>query len=65
MGMTRGVACAGFIAASSAAFLIAWQAHLSAGQQANVAEWCTNAHAFHEVALLENFDGARVDEVVG
>jgi hypothetical protein len=29
------VACAGFIAASFAAFLIAWQAHLSAGQQTN------------------------------
>ena len=35
MGMTKGVACAGFIAASLAAFLIAWQADLSAGQQAN------------------------------
>ena len=35
MGMTKGVACAGFVAASLAAFLIAWQADLSAGQQAN------------------------------
>ena len=35
MGMTKGVACAGFIAASLAAFLIAWQTHLSAGQQTN------------------------------
>jgi hypothetical protein len=35
MGMTKEVACAGFIAASLAAFLIAWQAHLSAGQQTN------------------------------
>src|SRR5262245_66194958 len=35
MGMTKGIASAGFIAASFAAFLITWQTHLSAGQQVN------------------------------